>query len=98
MKRDMGLVYTVMSHVEENQVGRAIDLPEVEGYDKKVILAHVRLLAQAGMLLMSIKAVKASLMIEGLTWRGHDWLDNANALRMPKDLPDDWLKGMPTGI
>lgn len=74
MKRDFDLIRELLLRVEED---RPPD--EIPGIDDATRIYHIRLLKQAGL----VEAIDYSTLsgpdfeISGLTWEGHDFLDQA---------------------
>jgi hypothetical protein len=85
MKRDMSLVREVLLRVE------ALDMPpaaraicrgwdpefKIEGYSEQLVDQHLRLLTEAGFI--NGKPAADAVMLEGLTWEGHEFLDTVRS-------------------
>lgn len=85
MKRDMDLVREILINVEQivpargTRYFRPDESPFVEVADKDVLLAHLDLLIKAGLLegdIIQYADGTASYRIDGMTWSGHDFLEN----------------------
>jgi hypothetical protein len=77
MKRDMDLIRKILFAVET----RTNALPEavvVEGYDKPIVIRHVQMLMEAGLLDGNQRADGRShypiITITDLSWQGHEFL------------------------
>ena len=74
MKRNFELIRQLLLRIEEDE-----PLDEIPGIDAEARVYHLRLLKQAGL----IDAVNMSSLdgedyhVNGLTWEGHDFLDQA---------------------
>jgi hypothetical protein len=81
MKRDFDLIRHLMKDIENMPAGKRYeDISYLTEYDPDTVYAHIALLLDAG--LIEGKTVKLShgiggVMINGLTWTGHDFLDAA---------------------
>ena len=77
MKRDMDLVRALLLKVEEEGSPTLRQVPEMEGVERDVVLYHVALLVEAGLL----TALDAStfdgpdFMEIGMNWRSHEFLE-----------------------
>lgn len=87
MKRDMDLVRQLLLRIEEEGTPAVPNVPALDGYSEEVVIHHVKLLAQAGL----VTAIDASsfdgpdyLQIE-MTWQGHDFLASVRD-------PDIWRR------
>lgn len=80
MKRDMDLIRKILIEVEacEDPFGPE-DKLMINGYEKKIVSYHVKLLCQAGLLEgHELKEVGSFKWLAGaLTWEGHEFLDAA---------------------
>jgi hypothetical protein len=85
MKRDMDFIRELLLKIEGGEkefdvVGKAftggIDPPEMEK-----LTEHIRLLRQAGFIDVEAESLGGHLVLTGLSWRGHDFLDS---VRDPK--------------
>jgi hypothetical protein len=76
MKRDMDLVRNILLQIEGD--GKILS---IEGYEKDVILKHLELLEEAGLIKASFLRANqvgvVSAHVERLTWSGHEFLDAA---------------------
>ncbi|HVW21680.1 MAG TPA: DUF2513 domain-containing protein [Opitutaceae bacterium] len=77
MKRDMDLVRAVLMTAEDNDKARLADYPH------NVVAYHVMILKEGGLLKAAIAGGPGGepfdYRILGLTWAGHDFLDNARS-------------------
>jgi hypothetical protein len=78
MKRDMDLVRQIMLNVEGMPVGPPIQY-RVGEVEDRVLLAHMEMLISAGLVAgkisHSLGARGDVIIISGLTWEGHEWLE-----------------------
>jgi hypothetical protein len=78
MKRDMDLVRQIMLNVEGMPAGPPIQYPVGEIEDR-VLLAHLEMLISAGLVSGKISQSLGSrgdvIIISGLTWEGHEWIE-----------------------
>lgn len=80
MQRDMDLIRDLLRAIEQNptmdgSTDFAIAEPEhvgISGHSMEEVSYHLRLLSQAGF----IDSSAHGLIIRGLTWDGHEFLDN----------------------
>lgn len=81
MKRNFELLKKILELVESRPSTSPLHDIEVPGYDTAEVNYHVYLLDQAGFIDAKITRVGAneiySPIIFDLTWRGHEFLDNA---------------------
>ncbi|MBU7320526.1 DUF2513 domain-containing protein [Paenibacillus oleatilyticus] len=80
MKRDMELVIRILKVIEEYYTSRSISLSlEDEGYGDMIVQYHLRIMAEAGLIVIDDVPTLASgqYYINGMTWLGHDFLDSA---------------------
>jgi len=81
MKRDMELVRKLLLYIEENYKDEVLRSPQIniEGYSRQEISYHLRLMADGGLInvldSVALKDGTYDCAIEGLTWRGHEFLD-----------------------
>lgn len=81
MKRDLGLVRDLLLIIEEKQQNQPIQLSSNDGldYDDKEIQYNLSLMLDAQ--LIKGKDVSSfeglDVLINGITWQGHDFLDSA---------------------
>lgn len=80
MKRDFDLIRRIMTDIENMPAGRQYSNVDylIHEYDYSTIYEHIDLLVEAG--LLNGKTVKLAhgiggVIINGLTWNGHDFLD-----------------------
>ena len=77
MVRDMDLVRALLLHVEQHaSLYQAARQPNFESYTDEEVSYHLKLLHQAG-LIEGRHLADGSWNIQALTWRGHDFLDEA---------------------
>jgi hypothetical protein len=78
MKRDMDLVRQIMLNVEDMPVGPPIHY-RVGEVEDRVLLAHMEMLISAGLVAgkisQSLGARGDVIIISGLTWEGHEWIE-----------------------
>ena len=95
MKRDLDLVRAILKDVEETPAGQIISGLEFDGYDKADVGEHVHLLLDAGFLKGEIvRAMDGQyfMAIQGLTWKGHDFVNAAKADSVWKPVKEKLLK------
>lgn len=78
MKRNMDLIRELLLHIEDHGNPELRDVPELEGHSLNVVLYHIKLLIQAGL----VTAIDAGtfdgpdyMQIE-MTWQGHEFLSS----------------------
>ena len=79
MRRDLDLVRNILLHIEGKHEAASIqklDFDAFNGFTQKVIYEHARLLREAGYLRDTKQVLGMSVMVSGLTWKGHDFLDS----------------------
>ncbi len=81
MRLDYDLVRKIMTYVEETPPNQITKLDELDG-DRDVILEHVELLDEHGLIEARIKKAPGSprilaAFVVRLTWEGHEFLQNA---------------------
>lgn len=79
MKRDMELIRKILFFLEDRQEFKAeLELP-IKGYDRIVVMYHMLLLAQAGLVDFEPERTETGRIIRvhvlGLNWAGHEFLD-----------------------
>jgi hypothetical protein len=78
MKRDLDLVRRIMLNIEELPPGPSMQFRMGE-VDDPVVLAHIQLMIGAGLVNGKITephgARGAVIIISGLSWDGHEWLE-----------------------
>lgn len=79
MQRDMELARKILFFLEARPDMKAeLSLP-IEGYERRVIMYHLLLLAQAGLIDHEPEKTKTGRVIRvhvlGLNWAGHEFLD-----------------------
>jgi len=76
MKRDMDLVRKILLEVESRPNSGRHNAVQIEGYDKEIIVYHINLLAEAGLLhLYGSEELYIPGAVTHLTWEGHEFLD-----------------------
>jgi hypothetical protein len=85
MKRDMDFIRELLLKVEGGEkqfqtVGK-VYTGETHSPELEKLTEHVRLLRQAGFIDVQAESAAGFLLLEGLSWRGHDFLDS---VRDPK--------------
>lgn len=98
MKRDFDLVRSLLLYVEQSPPGQPIHGLTQEGCETEVINEHVKLLINEDFLEGRFERLSSGgshYAISGLTWKGHDFLDNAkNDTVWKKVMADAEDKGM----
>ncbi len=81
MKRDLLVIYRILEKVEESEFDSSSNptpIPiVVKGVSSEVIQYHLMLLSDAGYIKI-IRSKKGLIAPTRLTWKGHDYLDNAS--------------------
>jgi hypothetical protein len=81
MKRDLELVRELLIKIEQNESGKPIQLTAEDGasYTHEKVQYQLKLMWQAG--LIDAKDISSfdgpDILILGMTWQGHDFLDVA---------------------
>ena len=74
MKRDMELIRKILFSLEERPFQKAVTELPIEGYERHVIMYHMLLLAQAGLVDFEPEKTKSGRIINahvlGLNWAG----------------------------
>jgi hypothetical protein len=82
MKRDMDLVRQILLNVEDMPVGPPIQY-RVGEVEDRVLLAHMEMLIAAGLVAgkisQSLGARGDVIIISGLTWEGHEWIETVRS-------------------
>jgi hypothetical protein len=98
MKRDFDLVRSLLLYVEQSPLGQPIKDLTQEDYETEVISEHVKLLIKEDFLegkFDQAQSGRTYYVIFGLTWKGHDFIDNAkNETVWKKVMADAEKKGM----
>ncbi len=81
MKRDMDLIRAMLMAIEADEQGYVASL-QINGYTQELINYHAVLLSEAGFAkIIEIKTeesvIPVKVIIERLTWTGHEFLDAA---------------------
>lgn len=95
MKRDVDLLRTILLAVEAEQ-----RLDEIEGYSRETVMAHVRLLSEAGFLAADDQSTRRRLdfYVSHITWSGYELLErmrNDSAWAKTKRFLAEKLQAMP---
>jgi hypothetical protein len=113
MKRDMELIRKILFFLEDCSVIKAETELPIDGYDSDVIVYHMLLLAQGGLVDFEPQRTKTGRIIRahvlGLNWAGHEFLDAVRSdkvwrklLKYAKDkggaLPFELLKVLGTEL
>ena len=86
MKLDPDLARDILLKIEQAPPNHAPDRVEVEGRDQNEVFEHLELLHEAGLIEARIMksgmggARVLAVMVERLTWEGHDFLNKARQL------------------
>lgn len=77
MKRDFDLIRRIMIDVESIPAREQKQNFSYDGYDSPTINQHIALLIEAGLIKGSIHEtnVKRTVLVDDLTWAGHDFLN-----------------------
>jgi hypothetical protein len=77
MKRDFDLIRRIMIDVESIPAYGQKQNFSYDGYDSLTINQHIALLIEAGLIKGSIHEanVKSTVLVDDLTWAGHDFLN-----------------------
>lgn len=89
-KRDLKLTRDILLAIETDQTLHVSNqglLLTMDGYSDDVVRYHVRLLAEGGYLLGCNAFHNGIPLVQGLTWKGHDFLDATR----PKGIWDSLL-------
>ena len=100
MKRDMDLIRKILIEIENSQVYPIKENIEIEGYKEDVIIFHIILLKEAGLIEADfIKNSDGSTIAEvsRLTWEGYEFLDstrNSNIWNKAKSIALNKTSGL----
>ena len=97
MKRDFNLVRSLLLYVEKQPPGKTIQGLTQENYETEVISEHMALLIEEDFLKGEVSPSYSGMhyVVSGLTWKGHDFLDNArNDTVWKKVMADAENRGM----
>lgn len=97
MKRDFDLVRSLLLYVEQSPPGQRIENLSETNYETEVISEHIKLLIEGGFLEGNVDRSYGGVhyVVFGLTWEGHNFLDNAkNDTVWKKVMADAEKKGM----
>jgi Hypothetical protein (DUF2513) len=97
MKRDFELVRALLLYIEQSPPGKSINGLTRENYETEVISEHMALLIEEGFLKGEVSPSYSGIhyVVFGLTWKGHDFIDNArNDTVWKKVMADAENKGM----
>jgi hypothetical protein len=84
MKRDFDLIRKIMLAVEEQSSEASLQLPDllekIPGYDVPSMGYNIDLAVKAGLIEGETHGYPISIaLVSGLTWAGHDFLDDARS-------------------
>lgn len=82
MKRDMGLVRSILLEIEQQEAGYVQYSSDIKKYAKDEINYHIYIMLQAGLLAGNSIESQASFIPRDfagihLTWQGHEFLESA---------------------
>lgn len=96
MKRDFDLIRRLMKDIENIPAGqRYTDIAYLTDYDPDTVYAHIDLLLNAGLIegkTINLQRGIGGVIIKGLTWDGHDFLDAATDDTLWKKAKESILK------
>ena len=75
MKRDYELIRRILLEIENKEDFNRLKSLEIEGYDQENVVYHSDLLKQAGLINATIYYGDGWVMVDSLTWEGHEFLD-----------------------
>jgi hypothetical protein len=75
MKRDFDLIRKILIDVENSSAGTPLVVKEYPGYDKATLYQHIVLLLDESLITGHFRKQGGDYKINGLTWKGHDFLD-----------------------
>jgi hypothetical protein len=81
MKRDFDLIRRIMTDIERMPAGEQYsDISYLTDYDSATVYHHIALLIDEGLLIGNVVKLNRGIggvLVTGLTWKGHDFLDAA---------------------
>lgn len=83
MRIDWDLIRTILLKAEAAPANRMVGTIEVEGYDEDVVLEHLELLVEKGLLDGEVKRTSTGggrimiAFVRKVTWEGHQFLEKA---------------------
>ena len=90
MKRDMELARKILFFLEDRSSFEAVSELPIEGYDRRDVMYHMLLLAQAGLVDFEPEKTKNNRIIKahilGLNWAGHEFLDSVRSEKIWRKL------------
>lgn len=80
MKRDMNLVRSILLSIEATPVNGNVPL-DFPGYDEDTVHYHLKIMVDGGLIegLDISDPFSQRVMPMGITWAGHDFIDNARS-------------------
>jgi hypothetical protein len=82
MKRDLDLVRELMLKIEALPAGPSVQY-RMDEVEDPVLLAHLQLLIAAGLVNGKISQTRGArgdvMIISGLTWEGHEWIETVRS-------------------
>jgi hypothetical protein len=87
MQRDMELIREILLYLEQRQTFEEDELVQIDGYDHKVVIYHLILVAQAELIIYDADRSTSTpdrlirVFPWGLSWHGHEFLE---AIRDPE--------------
>lgn len=79
MQRNWELIRLILFEVESRPAGEIVDTIQIEGFDSPTIAGHIRILLAKSLLVGKMHDTNcgASYLVTGMSWDGHDFLENA---------------------
>ena len=80
MQRDWELIRRILMEVENLPSGGITQSIQIEGVDSATVAEHIKLLVNKGFLdgeTYDLNAGSSGYVIKGISWEGHDFLENA---------------------
>lgn len=79
MQRDWNLIRHILLKVESLSAGETMDAIQIDNFDAPTIAEHVRILLNKGLLAGKMYDTNcgSTYLITGMSWDGHDFLENA---------------------
>lgn len=89
MKRDMDLVRDILVAIEGDFLTfGGSNLHSRFGALPSVVIEHIHLMEQAGLLEVASRSLAGAVHVRGLTWEGHDFLDTVRDLEVWRRMKD----------
>ncbi len=101
MRRDWNLIRQILFEVEKLPAGESTKAIQIDGFDVHTITEHVRMLVRKDLLIGNVYNTYdgSTYVIEGMSWEGHDFLDNArNDTIWKKVMAESRAKGTSTTV